>query len=43
MKTNLPPHINNWSFKGVKSSSFVEKYDLIIIIAIFAIAYMIIF
>lgn len=43
MKTNLPSHIDRWSFHSHKTSSFFEKYDVVIIIAIFALAYFLIF
>jgi hypothetical protein len=43
MKTNLPSHIDNWSFKRTKTYSFIEKYDFVVVIAVFAIAYLLIF
>jgi len=43
MKTNLPSHIDRWSFKSHKTHSFFEKYDVFIIIAVFAIIYLLLF
>jgi hypothetical protein len=43
MKTNLPTHIDRWSFSSHKTYSFLEKYDIFIIIAIFTIVYFLIF
>ena len=43
MKTNLPSHIDRWSFNSHKTYSFFEKYDLVIVIAVFTLAYFIIF
>lgn len=43
MKTNLPSHINDWSFNKNKKESFIIKYDLVIIISIVLIGYFIIF
>jgi len=43
MKTNLPSHIDRWSFSSHKNHSFLEKYDLLIIIAVFILAYFFIF
>jgi len=43
MKTNLPTHIDRWSFDRHRKTSFFEKYDLFIVIAVFGIAYYLIF
>ena len=43
MKTNLPTHIDRWSFNKQKSHSFFEKYDILIIISVFTLAYFLIF
>lgn len=43
MKTNLPSHIDRWSFNSHKTHGFFEKYDIFIIIAIFGLAYYLIF
>jgi len=42
MKTNLPSHIDKWSFNTHKVS-FFEKYDIFIIIAVFTLLYFLIF
>jgi len=43
MKTNLPSHINNWSFTKNKKESFFIKYDVFIIVFVFIVGYLIIF
>ena len=43
MKTKLPTHIDNWSFKKEQTSSFLENYDVFILIILFAIAYFVLF
>jgi len=43
MKTNLPSHINDWSFNAGKKENFLVKYDLFIIIIVFTIGYLVIF
>jgi len=43
MKTNLPSHIDRWSFNKHKTYDFLEKYDVFIIIAVFTVAYFLIF
>jgi len=43
MKTNLPTNIDKWSFNKNKTFTFIEKYDVIIIIALFSLAYFLIF
>lgn len=43
MKTNLPSHIDRWSFNNHRAGTLIEKYDVLIIIAVFTLAYFLIF
>ena len=43
MKTNLPSHIDDWSFNGEKKENFIVRYDLFIIITVILIGYFVIF
>jgi len=43
MKPELTNHIDDWKFNETRNKSFIEKFDIIIVIGIFLIAYFIIF
>jgi len=43
MKTDSNLHINDWKFGENKSQNLIEKFDIFIIVAVFLIAYFMIF